>query len=369
MFIHFQSEKEIFEQVFSGEKESYPAQYTKKNLEMLQAVDTALCIEEKPTEPVYMILQCGYEKDYSWVVVEVSEFIISHGHGLTEKAEKYEEELKEIDKELPKLALEIALKYGLSLSAKKIEKFMKRLAVATEQFEEADRLESRARENGTITNSLIMGLGHVSIGMNNAEEQLQQAIIELLSEIPKHEDSTNRFATLVKRRIELTGFGDDDDENIGLISEINGKEEEAENRWDSFERDYNENPVNFFLERFKVSANTVDDDLFWQESKFIHYNVNYDLFEFEIKRIIDKGNGDESLEALKKNLSGENACSTKEFFEELTEKEYKEIFLEANAFIKEALDAKAKAKKAKRKSTKPRVKQEMKPEPDWSGEC
>ena len=58
----------------------------------------------------------------------------------------------------------------------------------------------------------------------------------------------------------------------------------------------------FFLERFKVSHSTPDQEIFYSESDRVHFNANQDLFGFDLGEIIAHGVGSESYEKAKSKL-------------------------------------------------------------------
>ena len=330
MFVKFQIKKEFLDLILSGEKKTEFRSYTDKILKVVQGVDSAI----QEDQAVYLTLQNGMETAYPWAIVKIGGVSLYHGYEVNKKLEELHSINDRAMQQNLKAAIE-ACKLAKYAPAKieRLEKALEKSEALYSEYAELVQKEKIARETGSgLTNGVIMGIRRAATASTEHDALIEKEINKLIPLLPAK--SQDLIIAALDKSVEIAGEVDD------LESIL----DEAETRGESFERDYNEDPDNFFLGRFKVSHSTPDQEIFYSESDRVHFNANQDLFGFEILEVIAHGIGPESYEALKKNLTEENVSLTKEFFEELIEDECKEIFLETKSFID--------AEKAKRKSHK-----------------
>ena len=288
MFIKFQIKKEFLEKILSGEKKTEFRSYTDKILKIVQSVDSAL----QADQPIYLVLQNGYETSYPWAIVKIEGVTLYHGYEVNKKLE----ELHKIDDRAMQETLKAAIqacKLAKYTPAKieRLEKALEKSEALYSEYTDLVQKEEEARKSGSgLTNGLIMGIRRAAGDFVKHSELIEKEINKLVPLLPAK--SQDLIIAALDKSVEIT------EEIDGLESIL----DEAETRGETFERDYNEDPENFFLERFKVSHSTPDRDLFYSESDRVHFNANQDLFGFELGEVIAHGIGSESYEAAKNKL-------------------------------------------------------------------
>lgn len=287
MFVKFQIKKEFLDLILSGEKKTEYREYSSKILKIAQDVDNAL----QDNQPVYMILQNGYETAYPWAIVEVNGLTLYHGYALENSQETLMTEVDRLVHELIEKAIKFSeSKNDLTAISDKLKKQYAELKDLDQAFRRADQAEREAVEAGKPSKKLAASTLKITTEISELLDLIDNEIDQLIPKLDRK--SQDKLIEILDKQVEVELD----------IEELNSLIDESDIRQSTFERDYNENSHNFFLERMKISTSTPDKKIFFKESDRVHFNANHDLFGFELGEVIANGIGSESYEAAKNKL-------------------------------------------------------------------